>query len=179
MNDRLRALLKRDLGRPYHAPVDDNPAIMLRVLLDMTRLPDRATYGWDQDVLAWMAATWNQAAIANCGDLEFLHWRNFYQHWSESLKAGDMEHGSGGIVWFNRADEWPPRRCIVRALAAILHADMDVPGVVPKPSRHRRPNRRQVRSHVQAGARSIVRPTSPGTARATSSSPMVTTTRAS
>jgi hypothetical protein len=124
-------------SREHMVLTEDNPARFIATLFDISRQPDRSTYHFDHEDLEWASLAWNQAAIAALGDGEMLHWRGFYKHWSDHLKNGEAEHKTFGSLWFNFDHEWPPEPVVVRAIAALIGADMAVMGVIKKPSLHR------------------------------------------
>jgi hypothetical protein len=116
---------------------DDNPARFLATLYDMSIHPDRASLAFDHEDLEWAANVWNQAAIAGLGDPEFIQWRDFYQHWCDKLKAGELEAGCVGCAWFDQDSEWPRKEIVGRAIQALAYAGMATVGVVGKPSLYR------------------------------------------
>jgi len=134
---KMEQLSFQRVERDRQVLTEDNPARFLFTLLSMAAQPDRANIYFDHEDLEWSANVWNLAAIAAAGDEEFTNWSKFYKHHSDSLKNGELELGTMGYRWFDRAEEWPRASVISRAILALKHADMARPGLAKKPSLHR------------------------------------------
>ena len=131
--NRARQMVERD----KLVLTDDNPEKFLFTLFCMSRQPDRAALGFDQQDLEWCGDVWSLATIAALGNEEMAHWAAFYRYHCDTLKSGELEHGTMGYTYFDRPDEWPPARVIGNAIMALRQADLAAPGIARKPSLHR------------------------------------------
>lgn len=127
--------LRRGVGIPLLSDEEvmlvetGDPYIFLDALHKMSKRPDRHEVCFDWESLKWIARAWSEAALALIGDTTAkdlaLHEAQRYRYLSKQLELAAMNrHAPPAIMVMDSDSDWPHEQVILRAKAALRHAEI-------------------------------------------------------
>lgn len=102
----------------------EDPVAILSAFHRMRARRDRASIAFDHADLHTLSKAWERAAIAGCGDLEFLREKERYAHLRDHVRNGMAERKTDrALTWFESKD-WPRKHLIERAIERLQYAQI-------------------------------------------------------
>ena len=129
--------LRRGIGVPMLSDEEimlvetGDPYIFLDALHKMSKRPDRNEVCFDWESLKWISRAWDEAALALVGDTTAkdlaLREAQRYRYLSKQLELAAMNrHAPPAIMVMDSDSDWPHEQVILRAKAALKHAEIPV-----------------------------------------------------
>ena len=113
----------RDIDNSLYCQED--PVAILSAHYRMATDRKRAAYAFDHADLNTLSLAWERAAVAGCGDLEFLREKERYRILCNELKNGMAEHKQEFALMFLESRDWTKPRLILRAIERLQHAQIN------------------------------------------------------
>ncbi len=127
--------LRRGIGIPMLSDEEimlvetGDPYIFLDALHKMSKRPDRHEVCFDWESLKWISRAWREASLALVGDTTAkdlaVREEKRYGYLAKQLELAAMnKHAPPAIMVMDSDSDWPHEQVILRAKAALKHAEI-------------------------------------------------------